>query len=200
MDSQIIDFYRSSYEDRVPVLSVEYWKDHIGEKADIVSGDVVLAEDGFLTVSSSPKQNSLYVNLVDNKVQLIIPKDDYRGREYRFYRQDCARLCAQWLDAEYDNGAVAYVDAVSLRAYRELGMYGFTSRLGAINMFEVEGPPQHGDMILYGRVGHAGICLDGDKILHHLPFKYSSIDKIEDDQILGIFRHDAYEKIAHKWE
>ena len=53
-----------------------------GKKLDIVAGELVLSESGFLTASFTLDMYVLYVDQMRETGTVLLPKTDYRGRIY----------------------------------------------------------------------------------------------------------------------
>jgi len=171
-----------------PETTMQFWIDHVGEKADIISGCIRLAENGFLTVSKSPVVNSVYVDEVLNRFTPVVLPSDWRGRPYKFRVKDCVTLAAQWMDANYDIGAVEYVKSVNRNEYICLNLDGYMHMLQPLGFSETSSPIEVGDVVVYERQLHIGVCVEPGKILHHLPYCYSSVDTIDQSLVLKVFR------------
>lgn len=169
-------------------MNFNYWSSNIGSKVDICEGDLVPSENGFLTVSTSLDQYSLYVDRLSETAVPVIPKSDYRGRVYKLRRSDCVTLAAEWLERNTEIKAAEFVKKISRTQYITLHDSGYLHLLSTLGFSAVDATPVHGDIIVYEKQIHIGICIDGDKILHHLPGKYSSIDRFDQSKILGVYR------------
>lgn len=168
-----------------------FWKNNIGLKADIKEGNVVLSEDGFLSVSNKPTQYSVYVDELRSSVSLIIPKSDYRGRLYKLFESDCVTLSAEWFDNYFKTDTLGYLSNISPEEYRRLWGAGFKDHLKTLGFVKQNKIPDKGDVIYYGRPNHIGICLGDNKILHHLPRKYSCIDEIDPTKLGDVYGKTA---------
>lgn len=172
---------------QVPIDTKTLILSNIGKKADIVNGELVCSDNGFLTISTTPGQYTVYVN--GDSYSLIIPIEDWRGRIYRFMRQDCAMLAAEYLDQCYGTEILSYVKSVGTNLYRELGQFGFEDHLTKLGFYKVEEGYQPNDILFYILPAHIGIAQPNNKILHHLPNKLSCIDDIDKSKILGVYRY-----------
>ena len=170
-------------------LVFEDWEGRIGDKADIVAGELVPSQDGFLTVRESLAKYSVYVDRRTNSVALIIPKEDWRGREYRFRVQDCVVLTCLWMDDYCGSETLKHARSVGRAEYLKLNEDGYDHVLEAAGYVEQDRAPIHGDLLVYRDALHVGICLDGDKILHHLPLTLSCIDDLDLKQVIKVYRH-----------
>jgi hypothetical protein len=170
-------------------LEVDDWVAHIGQKADIVNGEVVLAENGFLEVTENPKSFSVYVDRSSGTAVLIVPKEDWRGRKYRFRVQDCVVLTCLWMDDYCGSDTLSHARQVTRAEYIHLNENGYDHILEKAGYVLQDRAPEHGDLLVYENHVHIGVCLDGDKILHHLPLKLSCIDPLDPSLILKVFRH-----------
>lgn len=168
--------------------TIDYWLDNVGKKATISNGDIVLADNGWLTVSTSPTMYSVYVDKVTNIVAPVVPKDEWRGRKYRFFFRDCVSLVAEWLDATYNIGAVAHMRTVSRGEYVRLNMGGYEHMLEPLGFQHVELPCERGDIVFYERSRHIGVCIGSGELLHHPINKYSCVDPIDETKVLGVYR------------
>jgi hypothetical protein len=171
-----------------PETTIQFWLDNLRERADIFNGNLRLSESGFLTVSESPVLNSVYVDVVMNRFTPVVQPGDWRGRPYKFRGKDCVALAAEWLDSQYDIGAVEYVKAINRNEYIRLNLDGYLHMLQPLGFEEVSQPAEVGDIVVYIRQLHIGVCIEPGKILHHMPYLYSSIDTIDPNLVLGVFR------------
>ena len=176
-----------SYTPVKPQIDV-FWE-NLGAKADIVQGDLVVTSDGFLTITDSPVMYSLYVDRANGTYTPIVPKDEWRGRLYRSRRKDCVTLAAEWYDKTYGTNTIQSVKSIGINKYRELGTSGFVANIESVGFSKVDDAPQHADVLVYINNAHIGVCLEGDKILHHLPNKYSCIDSLDAGQVIGVYRY-----------
>jgi hypothetical protein len=168
--------------------TIDYWLDHVGSKADISNGDLVISEGGWLTVSTSPTMNTVYVDSVKNIVAPVVPKEEWRGRKYRFFFRDCISLVAEWLDATYNIGAVAHVRTVTRGEYVRLNMNGYEHMLEQFGFAKVDQPCIRGDIVFYERLRHIGVCIEDGQLLHHPINKFSCVDPIDLEKVLGVYR------------
>lgn len=171
-----------------PPKDAAYWLNHLGAKVDIREGELILSEDGFLTVGESPLPYSLYINQPTNEALPIVPRSDWRGRVYRFRRQDCVTLSAEWYDHTYGTSITPYLAGVGLNLYRDLGQTGFSQHIIAVGFTKVDDSPKHADVLVYGGHGHIGICQNGTHILHHLPNKLSCVDPLDESKVMEVYR------------
>lgn len=166
--------------------------DKIGEKYDIVNGELVSLDTGCLTVSYELKPYTIYLNKIQKTVTLVVPEKSYLARDYLLRKTDCVTLVNEWLD---DKHGTKFLEAYLKTKNREFyhyyseGMryayldYGFTEVTEAVI----------GDVLEYayqpGIVSHVGVYLGEEKILHHLPYKLSSIDILDRIKVTGIYRY-----------
>lgn len=170
-------------------MQFDDWVDHIGQRADIVNGELVLAEDGFLEITDKLKLYSLYLDRSARSAALLIPKEDWRGREYRFRVQDCVVLTCLWMDDYCGSDTLSHARRVTRAEYIELNKNGYDHILEQAGYVLQDRDPIHGDLLVYENHVHIGVCIDGDKILHHMPDKLSCIDVLDPALILKVFRH-----------
>jgi hypothetical protein len=174
-----------------PTLS-EYdtLKQHIGKKADIVSGSLVVSDSGFLTILSHPANYSVYLDSTNKTVQPIVPREQPRGQVYKLRTRDCVVTVAQWLDNRYGTKLLdVYKSASNTKFYRYYtGDFGDWFKDNGF-VLVTDDSQNTGDVLFYGNYNHIGIRLEDNKILHHLPHKYSSIDVIDDSLIRKVYRY-----------
>lgn len=170
-------------------LAFDEWIGRVGERADIIEGVATPSVDGFLTVKENPALNTVYVERNAKKAQLICPKTEWRGRKYRFRFQDCVVLVARWMDANYNAGSLEFMRSISMAEYNRLNVEGYLDVIVQAGYVEQDRDPIHGDLLAYDHDKHIGVCIDGDKILHHPPNLFSSLDTLDRDRIVKVFRH-----------
>jgi len=166
-------------------------KDEIGNRYNIVMGDLVQASDGTLVVSRTLGINTIYI--VDSGETAYIVSTDYIGYEYKLRNTDCLTLVLYW---RFMNG---FKDQRSIYAGLTKKEFVIKHTEGVLNTFLTSGFTEHdsleyGDVIVYKYDGiseaHVGIYLGDNKILHHLPGKLSSIDEIDASLIYRILRNN----------
>lgn len=168
-------------------------KDHENDLADIVDGSIVLSPNGFLTISRTIGNYVAYINDTDQTVIPIVPPDEYRGQQYKLRKRDCVTLVGRWLDEYYGTQLLqVYTGARNSKFTRYF--FGDFADWFIENGFAVVTTPQHGDVIFYQYsdkrvINHVGICIDGNKILHHMPNTYSSLDQLDSSRILKVLRY-----------
>lgn len=171
------------------------WNDYIGEKANIVEGNLVVDPQGFLTVSYSIAPYNL---LIENNVATpLCPKTDFRGRAYRFMRSDCVTLVAEWYDTAIGTDFLTRLKTLFGRTYQQLNFSGYTEILESFGFVEQTTrnsetnfliyQPQ--DLVFYEYTNHIGVCLDTTAILHHPNGKFSCIDQIIPEKVLKVYRY-----------
>lgn len=171
-------------------MTYEYFKNHIGKKADIIKGDLVLSETGFLTVSTSPLINTIYVDRFTNSALPICTKESYLGRTYRITQSDCLTLYTEWHDKEKGTDLKSKLKRISRKIY----VANIDSNIHSIildNGFKAI-PYEDvilGDMIICIQVNHAAVYLGNNKILHIRPSKYSCIDTLDWTTVTGAYRY-----------
>ena len=169
-------------------LDPAYWINHVGAKVDIVAGNLVLSETGFLTVSTSPQQYALYVDTWTGLVAPICPRTDYRARRYEYRKQDCITLVAEWVDNHFGLSSLAAVKAVNRVEYRNLYMTGFVQKIIDFG-FQLVTNLQVGDVVMYDGYAQCGVIVEEGKILYQVLDKFSCIDSIDSSKIQGIYRY-----------
>ena len=173
-------------------MDYEYFSGKIGSRFNIDNGDLVEAEDGMFLVTETFQSPSIYVNKLERKVSLISPKDSYIGRSYGLRQADCVAICFLWHD---DHKGTKLMDIYRHTPNREF--YDYYIRGMApwflTHGFEQVETMQVGDMLVYenvpGTLSHIAIYVGDNKILQHLPNKFSSVDTLEIEKVKGIFRY-----------
>lgn len=169
-------------------MTANEWLEHLGEKVDIVEGELVLSPDGFLTVSASLNMNVLLVNKWEDCVTPVVPSTEFRGRSFKYRSKDCAHLYAEWSDRKLGTSLLPVVRSMSRRDYTERTPFHLEDWL-LNNGFTKVDEPAYGDLVLLRYVNHVGAYLGDGKVLHHLKDKYSSIDTVELNELQGVYRH-----------
>ena len=170
-------------------LDFAYGEERIGQRAVIVIWEFVPSDYGFLEVTDSLQSLCLHGDRNGRTGAPSIPKTDWRGREYRFRTQDCVVLTCLWMDDYCGSDTLSHARRVTRAEYIELNENGYDHILERAGYVLQDRTPIHGDLLVYDNHVHIGVCIDGDKILHHKPDKRSCIDVIDPTLILKVFRH-----------
>jgi hypothetical protein len=165
-------------------------KQHIGKKVDVISGSLVVSDSGFLTILNYPANYSVYLDSTNKTVQPIVPREELRGQVYKLRTRDCVVTVAQWLDNKYNTKLLdVYRSASNSKFYRYYsGDFGDWFKDNGFTLVE-DNSQNIGDVLFYGNYNHIGIRLENNKILHHLPHKYSSVDTIDESLIRKVYRY-----------
>ena len=176
-------------------MDYEYYLNKLGCKYSLIRGEFVEDINGIFTVSTEFKQYSIYLNTQNSTCTPIAPNKSYLAREYKLRRSDCISLVFEWLDDNYKlNLTKVYKDTTTkgFLKYYTSGMYLWYEDNGFTKVNDIS----IGDSIIYGDSitgqvynNHIGVCVGKDKILHHLPTRYSSIDVIDYNKVLGCYRY-----------
>ena len=167
-----------------------------GKKVDIIAGELVLSEGGFLTASFTLDMYVLYVDQMREIGTVLLPKTDYRGRIYHLKKSDCVTLAIEWLDRELGiklmpDGVQTFADKYKALSNQEfLAAYrnGQSSLIGSFGFRIITSEEcQRGDIVILHN--HVAVALGDDKALHHLPNKLSGIDPINWALVTGVYRH-----------
>ena len=174
-------------------MDYEYFLNKLGCKFSLVQGEFVEDPNGIFTVSTEFKQYSIYLNKQTKKCTPIAPEKSYLARQYKLRRSDCVTLAFEWLDDYYKINLTQVYKNTSNKVflkYYTAGMYLWYEDNGfqKVNTVEI------GDTLIYEYPNHIGVCIEKDRILHHLSSKYSSIDVVDYNKILGCYRY-ANQKI-----
>jgi hypothetical protein len=175
-------------------MEYQTFKDKVGIRFDIVEGELVESPSGLFTVSTTYQENSIYLNKLTRQAMLVIEKGSYIGRSYKLRLSDCTSLWTTWLDS--NKGSNYY------NVYKTMGNRDFMVwfRAGMCSYFETQpfvkintDSLQEGDCLVYSFNdiidSHVGIYIADDKILHHLPNKFSSLDFVDRSKIKGAYRY-----------
>lgn len=169
----------------------EKFKNSEEQLLDIVEGNLVLSNNGFIKISKNLVNYSLNLDHFSKVATLIVPKSDYRGKYYRLKRQDCVSLVCNFLDNNYSTNYTTYYKKLSNAKFLELYLNDLSLWFNNSKFIKVE-EPQVNDIIFYkadGNKNHIGIYLSNNKILHHLPSRLSCIDNVDYSLIGGIYRY-----------
>jgi hypothetical protein len=165
----------------------------IGTRYNIVLGKLVESTEGQLVVSDNfTASNIIYVNKLNRTVELVIPKELYIGRSYHLRKSDCISLIAEWLTNNTQTDFNKIYSKISNKVFMEYYKNGIDTWFEQNGFYQVP-TPIVGDCIVYAYkpavISHAGIYLENNKILHHIPYLLSSIDDIEAEKILKVYRY-----------
>jgi cell wall-associated NlpC family hydrolase len=169
------------------------FQEHEGSKLDIVEGQYVVDPEGFLTLSRTPGNYVAYINDSTQTISPIVPITEYRAQEYKLRKRDCVTLTGRWLDEHYGTQLLQVYTGARNSKFTQY-FFGDFADWFTDNGFELVDVPQHGDVIFYNYsdkrvINHIGICIDGTKILHHMPNMYSSLDPLDASRIRKVLRY-----------
>jgi hypothetical protein len=176
-------------------MNYEYFANKIGCKFSLVRGEFVEDAEGEFTVSFNFAQYSIYLNKQAKSWTPIAPTKSYLARIYILKKSDCITLFTEWLDDHAGTNFGNIYDNISNREF--IRYYKSGMRLWyEDNGFTEVSVPRVGDCIVYGDAindiipnNHVGVCVNDNKILHHLPNRFSSIDTIDYSKIIGCYRY-----------
>jgi cell wall-associated NlpC family hydrolase len=174
-------------------MQYSIFQEHEGSKVDIVEGQYVLSPEGFLTLSRTAGNYVAYINDSDQTITPIVPVTEYRAQQYKLRKRDCVTLVGRWLDENFGTQLLqVYTGARNSKFARYF--FGDFADWFVDNGFTLVDVPQHGDVIFYrysdkNVINHIGICIDGNKILHHMPNTYSSLDPLDPSRIIKVLRY-----------
>jgi hypothetical protein len=169
-------------------MNYEYFNTKIGHRFSIVEGIIVEDPSGLFVVSETFSDYVIYLNKINRSWNIIAPKNSYLARQYILRKSDCISLTAEWLKDTYGIKFNFDYNKMSNKEFYKFYKNGLKYWFEENGFVEVT-TPRYGDCLIYGFKQHAGIYLN-DKILHHLPRTYSSIDTVDSTRILGIYRND----------
>jgi hypothetical protein len=171
---------------RLPEIN---WEEHLGQKANLVEGVPTLDPQGFLTISKNIAPYNLLIQGGAPPIP-ICPKNDFRGRNYRFMRADCVTLVAEWYDKNINTNILVNLKGLFGRTYQNLNFNGYEHIVENFGFVQKQtSVTEHGDLVFYENPRHIGVCLNSSSILHHLPNKYSCVDTLNQQKILKVYRY-----------
>lgn len=171
-------------------LNYNEFLEKIGSKYDIVNGVLVESDTGVLTVSKNFEQYTIYLNTLSKSVSLIIPEKAYIGRFYLLKKSDCIKLVNEWLDDKLKttNYLERYKNTDN-RTFKKYYSEGVKHAYLDNSFVEVDSQSVSvNDVIVYGNKNHVAVCVDTNRILHHMPGKLSCYDQLDTEKILGVYR------------
>lgn len=164
---------------------------NIGKKVDIIDGNLVLSDKGFLTVTTYPMYNAICINKITEKYQIIVPKNEYRGRNWNLDSSNCAHICSNWLQNNKGINLDFIFDRYSYKEKLQLFKDGYENIFAELNINKLVYTDVQslipGNILIYEYHNHIGIYIGEGLILHHKRSKLSSIDKIDETKILGVY-------------
>lgn len=168
--------------------------DKVGIRFDIVEGDLVESPSGLFTVSTAYQENTIYLNKLTKEAMLIIAKDSYIGRTYKLRLSDCTSLWTTWLDNHFGSNYYYIYKTISNKDFMLWLKQGMCSYFESQPFIKVDvNDLIEGDCLVYSFNNiidsHVGIYISSDKILHHLPKKFSSLDILDRSKIIGAYRY-----------
>ncbi len=166
--------------------------DKVGMRFDIVEGELRESPSGLFLCSTTYQPYSIYLNKQTRQYSIIAPNSSYLGRKYQLRKRDCITLIAEWLDNNYSSNFSDYYYRFSNKQF----VYYYKNGMSLWfedNGFQKVNDYQEGDCLVYkyreAVISHAGIYLNNNRILHHLPDKLSCIDAVDSSKVLGIYRY-----------
>ena len=167
----------------------------IGQRVNVVMGDLVVDENGPLIVSETVTQNCILVSKRKETAVAITPLKI--AQPYIRMKNDCISLSARFMDELI--GTKKFTTR-----YRQITVREYLANLGGgaadyildLGFDEVDPSDlQVNDIILGGLpdipeiTSHTAVYLGDGKILHHRPHKLSSIDDLTTADIQRVFRY-----------
>jgi hypothetical protein len=156
------------------MIGYEELLSHRGERVSFSDGEVVLDPSGGIVVSDVFMRNSLY--LAEGKITPVVDRELYFGRVYRLRSSDCITLSLEWVKDQTGVDLLPKYFGLSFADFRrnsdcmseKVEEWGFVKDPdGPLAWYPVE-----------ENRNHFGIIQE-DKIIHHLPQRYSSIDVVD---------------------
>lgn len=174
-------------------MKYEEFVTKLGTRYDIVNGELTESPAGELVVTDDfAESNAIYLNCITKTFNLIIPKKNYIGRTYILRRSDCISLVAEWLSNNTSTDFNKIYSKITNKAFMKYYKEGINYWFEENNFIEVTSP-EVGDCLIYAYkpavISHAGIFLENNKILHHIPYLLSSIDRVDMTKVIGVYRY-----------
>lgn len=171
----------------------EYFSERVGKRLDVVEGEFVENEGGHLIVSVTPLKNSIYINKF-NKTWASM-SEDFIGRPYILGKSDCAILCAKYLDKHVNSSIEKVLLNLTMKEwanYTRLGVDNIIRDVGGVEIDREE--LSINDVVSYKLLdsdteSHLGVYIGENRILQHLPKKFSGIDPIDYSRVTRVFRY-----------
>lgn len=170
-------------------MTKEELSKHLGERVNIVNGKCRLDEDGEFLISDSFGSERIWVPK-EGKVQCITSQP-FVGRNYRITKVDCITLVCEHLKS---NALIRWYKSLGLELVLKMQKSTVKAWLESDDRFTAVGMDYvDGDVLVYAhtdnmRGNHIGIACPGNKILHHLPNKFSSIDDVDTSKVVMGYR------------
>lgn len=176
-------------------MNYEYFANKINCKFSLVRGEFVEDAEGIFTASFNFAQYSIYLNKQTKTWTPIAPEKSYLARTYILKKSDCITLFTEWLDDRTGTKFGNIYNNISNREFLKYYKSGMRLWYEDNGFIEVA-VPRTNDCIVYADTSndvipnnHVGVCVDNNKILHHLPNRFSSIDVIDYSKIIGCYRY-----------
>lgn len=171
----------------------QYYYSEIGNRYTIVEGELEEDVNGIFIVSKTFQNPCIYVNTLENKVNLVVSKSAYIGRYSNSMPiADCLSLCFEW----HDNNKGTQL----LKKYRPISIPELQNKINSGELdswlesygFVPEQTMELGDLIVYSSltaIPHIAIYIGNNRVLQHEFQKMSSIDILELQRVRGIYRY-----------
>jgi hypothetical protein len=157
----------------------------IGKQADIVNGELVLSDSGFLEISEFPKLGSVYIDNFNKTAQIIPLKNDFRGYVWDLYENNCVMCCARWHDNFFGTSLTKDFRGLTHQERLQVMQTGYENLIEQFGFQTIE-TPKLGCIFIYEEYNHLAILVDNDTILHHPARKFSGLDKLDSQKIIKI--------------
>ena len=170
----------------------------VGQRWDIVEGEWVQNdESGQFEVVDQPH----VIDTIHAETGNLTHRG-WVGRKWSFRKEDCISICAEYFDEAHGTQYCQEYMNVPGPKYRECVLGGINKYFDSHpDFFIVE---DHNDIRQYDlfvyqlfdiddlRSPHVALNIGDDKVITMLPFKLSSIDPLERDKIIRIYRNVRY--------
>jgi len=173
-------------------MNFQDFADKIGVKYDIVNGNLVQSNTGPFTVTETLNNCCIYVNKSAKTAQLIVPSSMYIGRPSILQNYDSVKLALEWSDKNQGTNLLSIYKNYSTKKFYDYysnNIGDWFIDIGLSKQTEVT----VGSFIVYKLnediSSYIGICVAPEKILHHSYGKLSSIDNVEYNKIIGIYKY-----------
>jgi len=166
-------------------------KFEVGQKWSIVQGEWVRDDEN----GAFPVVEQDYVPETINAKKQQLYTRTHVGKSWSFRRTDCITVVAEYLDDKYGTDYYKQYMTTTGPEYRKYVLEGMTSYFEAHPDFESVTEMQVDDVLVYAmpdvydeRSNHIALYIGDGMVFRQPPFKMSSIDPIDPEMVIRIFR------------
>lgn len=176
------------------MLDYNFYSNKVGTKFSIINGELVEDVSGNIVVSETLLDYSIYISNLEKRAFLVIPDTGYIGKTYKLRTTDCISICCKWHDNTFNTTLQQVYKNTSHSDFKKYFKDGMNLWFETNNFIKTN-TLSIGSFIVYeykpNITSHIAIYIDTNKILHHIPWKLSSIDALDNSKILGIYNYKA---------